>query len=96
VEKQERARFYPQCAKCLGKVEMVGVSAPAEARLCVVSAEQLSAGRSAGRAEHGPALVSRSGLTRKCPENASLIVGQNSSKKETRANPCFLWLPMLY
>ena len=71
-------------------------SVAAEARLCVVSAEQLSAGRSAGHAEHGPALSSRSGLTRKYPKNASLFWAKKPPKKETRENTCFLWLPMLY
>jgi hypothetical protein len=89
-------RFYLRCAKCLEKVETVGGSAAAEACLCVVSAEQLSAGRSAGYAEREPALGSRSYLTRKCPENVSLFRTKTPPKKETRANTCFLWLPMLY
>src|SRR5947209_2979134 len=62
----------------------------------VGQAEQCGAGRSSGYAEHGPALGSCRELTRKCRKNASLFGAKNASKKETRGNTCFLWLPMLY
>src|SRR2546430_10130606 len=71
---------------CMGSVA-------AEARLCVVSAEQLSAGRSAGYAEHGPALSSRSGLTRKYPKNASLFWAKKPPKKRPAKTLVFFGFP---
>src|SRR2546421_2821879 len=68
-------------------------SVAAEARLCVVSAEQLSAGRSAGYAEHGPALSSRSGLTRKYPKNASLFWAKKPPKKRPAKTLVFFGFP---
>jgi len=60
---------------------MVGGSVAAEALVCVVLAEQLSAGRSDDLAEQGPALGSSSGLTRECPKLAPLFGPKNSQKK---------------
>ena len=65
-------------------------------RLCLALSEELIAGRSGGEAERGPALGSRSGLTRKYPQIDPLFSSKKSPKREPRAKPCIIWLPMLY
>jgi hypothetical protein len=96
LTKKNSARFYPQCANNMNKVETVGEPPPTNDVQFLASTAQLSESRSDGVSMHRLSENARSGFIRKEAKIASIILPENLFCKEALGNACVNRLLMLY